>query len=175
MIFLETEMSWNVQISPDQLSPKGLLLHKSIIVRLLEDVTNRKASKEHGYYIAVNELKAISEGKVRQLTGDVLFPVTFICITLKPMKGEILVCCVEKILKPSVFLKSGPMETIFLSCKTMDDYKYIGGDNPMFMKDHSRLSKGTMVRCKVMGVSWKEIDRQFYVLVTMAGDLLGPL
>ena len=57
----------------------------------------------------------------------------------------------------------------------MSDYKYIGGDEPMFMKDDLRLSKGTMVRCKVLGVSWKELDRQFYVLVTLAGDFLGPL
>ena len=156
MVFLQTEMSWNVVISrfsPDQLSTKGLLVRKSIIVRLLKDVTNRKASKEHGSYVAVSELKAISEGKVCQLTGDVLFPVMFTCTTPKPMKGEILVATVEKVLKPGgVFLKSGPIETIFLSCKTMSNYKYIGGDNPMFMNEHSKLSKGIVVRCKVMGV-----------------------
>jgi DNA-directed RNA polymerase-4/5 subunit 7 len=175
MVFLEVEMSWNVLISPDQLSPKGLLLRKSIIVRLLEDITNRKASKDHGYYIAVNELKAISEGKVRELTGDVLFPVTFTCITEKPMKGEILVGSVEKILKHGVFLKSGPMENIFLSYKTMGEYKYSGGDNPMFLKDHSKLEKDTIVRFKVMGFRWMEADRQFQLLATLAGDFLGPL
>uniref|UniRef100_A0ACD5TWC5 Uncharacterized protein n=1 Tax=Avena sativa TaxID=4498 RepID=A0ACD5TWC5_AVESA len=175
MVFLQVEKSWNVLISPDQLSPEGLLLRKSIIVRLLEDITNRKASKDHGYYIAVNQLKDISEGKVRELTGDVLFPVTFTCITQKPMKGEILVGCVEKILKHGVFLKSGPIENIFLSYKMMSDYKFIGGDNPMFMKDHSKLEKGTMVRFKVMGFRWMEADRQFQLLVSLAGDFLGPL
>jgi DNA-directed RNA polymerase-4/5 subunit 7 len=175
MVFLQAEMSWNVLIPADQLSLEGLLVRKSIIVRLLEDITNRKASKDHGYYIGVNELKAISEGKVRELTGDVLFPVTFTCITEKPMKGEILVGSVEKILKHGVFLKSGPMENIFLSEKTMSDYKYIGGESPMFMKDHSKLEKDTFVRFKVMGFRWMEADRQFQLLATLSGDFLGPL
>ncbi|XP_062230816.1 DNA-directed RNA polymerase V subunit 7-like [Phragmites australis] len=175
MVFLEAEMSWNVLISPRELSPKGLLLRKSIIVRLLEDVTNRKASKEHGYYVAVNKLKAISEGKVRELTGDILFPVTFTCITQKPMKGEIMVGYVDRILKHGVFLKSGPVESIFLSEKSMSDYKYIGGENVMFMNDHSKLEKDTAVRFKVMGFRWMEADRQFQLLATLAGDFLGPL
>ena len=58
MVFLEAEMSRNVLISPRELDRKGLLLRKAIIARLLEDVTNRRASKVHGYYIAVNQLKA---------------------------------------------------------------------------------------------------------------------
>ncbi|CAL5071444.1 unnamed protein product [Urochloa decumbens] len=175
MVFLEAEMSWNVLISPSQLDRKGLLLRKAIIVRLLEDVTNKRASKEHGYYIAVNQLKAISEGKVRELTGDVLFPITFTCITQKPMKGEILGGYVDRILKHGVFLKSGPTESIFMAEKSMSDYKYIGGENPMFMNDHSKLEKDTAVRFKVMGFRWMEADRQFQLLATIAGDFLGPL
>ncbi|RLN29290.1 DNA-directed RNA polymerase V subunit 7-like [Panicum miliaceum] len=175
MVFLEAEMSWNVLISPRELDRKGLLLRKAIIVRLLEDVTNRRASKEHGYYIAVNQLKAISEGKVRELTGDVLFPVTFTCITQKPMKGEVMVGYVDRILKHGVFLKSGPVESIFMAEKSMSDYKYIGGENPMFMNDHSKLEKDTAIRFKVMGLRWMEADRQFQLLATIAGDFLGPL
>uniref|UniRef100_A0A0D9ZVW9 DNA-directed RNA polymerase subunit n=1 Tax=Oryza glumipatula TaxID=40148 RepID=A0A0D9ZVW9_9ORYZ len=167
MVFLKVDMSWNLLISPSELSPKGLLLRKAVIVSLLEDIANRKASKDHGYYIAVSELKAISEGKVRELTGDVLFPVTFTCITQKPTKGEILVGSVDKILKHGVFLKSGPIESIFLSEKTMSDYKYIGGENPMFMSDHSKL-EDTVVRFKVMGFRWMEADRQFQILATLA-------
>jgi DNA-directed RNA polymerase-4/5 subunit 7 len=91
------------------------------------------------------------------------------------MKGEILVGSVEKILKHGVFLKSGPMENIFLSEKTMSEYKYLGGESPMFRKDHSKLEKDTIVRFKVMGFRWMEADRQFQLLATLAGDFLGPL
>ena len=175
MVFLEAEMSWNVLISPRELDRKGLLLRKAIIARLLEDVTNRRASKVHGYYIAVNQLKAISEGKVRELTGDVLFPVTFTCVAHKPMKGEVMVGYVDRILKHGVFLKSGPVESIFMAEKSMGGYKYIGGENPMFMNDHSKLEKDTAVRFKVMGYRWMEADRQFQLLATIAGDFLGPV
>ncbi|XP_072978983.1 DNA-directed RNA polymerase V subunit 7-like [Typha angustifolia] len=176
MVFLEVEIPWNVLVSPDQLSPKGLLLQKAIILRLLEDIANRKASKEHGYYAAVTALKSIGEGKVRELTGDVFFPVTFSCITQKPTKGEILIGSVDKILKHGVFLKSGPMESIFLSEKLMKDYKYVAGENPTFLNDkHSKLEKDTRVRFKVLGLKWLETDRQFQVLATLAGDFLGPI
>ncbi|RRT82500.1 hypothetical protein B296_00013153 [Ensete ventricosum] len=123
----------------------------------MDDIANRKASKEHGYYVAVTTLNSIGEGKVRELSGDVLFPVIFSCITQKPAKGEILVGTVDKILKQGVFLKSGPISSIFLSEKMMRDYKYVGGENPMFLNDkHAKLEKDTMVRFKVelKGLSW---------------------
>ncbi|KAM0936641.1 putative DNA-directed RNA polymerase [Dioscorea sansibarensis] len=176
MVFLEVEMPWNVLIAPDKLDAKGLLLRKAIIIRLLEDIANRKASKEHGYYVAVTALKKIGEGKVRDMTGEVLFPVTFTCITQKPSKGEVLVGTVDKILKQGIFLKSGPLESIFLSEKTMKDYQYSAGDNPMFLNDkHSKLEKDTLVRFKIFGIKWIESDRHFQILATLAGDYLGPL
>ncbi|KAG0447733.1 hypothetical protein HPP92_028168 [Vanilla planifolia] len=38
MVFLEVEMQGNVVVPPDQLDPKGLLLRKGIVLRLLEDI-----------------------------------------------------------------------------------------------------------------------------------------
>ncbi|XP_074571585.1 DNA-directed RNA polymerase V subunit 7 [Curcuma longa] len=176
MVFMEVDLSWNVIISPEQLDAKGLLLHKAIILRLMDDIASRKASKEHGYYVAVTTLNSVGEGKVRELSGDVLFPVTFTCITLKPIKGDILVGTVDKILKHGIFLKAGPIGSIFLSEKTMRDYKYVGGDNPMFLNDkHANLEKDTMIRFKVLGLKWLESDREFQVLATLAGDFLGSL
>jgi len=39
--------------------------------------TTRKTSNEHGFFIPVTSLSKISEGRIRDLTGDVLFPVSF--------------------------------------------------------------------------------------------------
>lgn len=176
MVFLEIDMPWNCLIPPDQLDTKGLLLHKAIILRLLEDVAARKSSKEHGYYIAVSCLNKIGEGKIREMTGDVLFPVTFKCLVQKPCKGEILVGTVDKILKHGVFLKSGPYDSVFLSEKKMGDYNFVAGENPMFMNDkQSKMEKDSMVRFKVLGFRWNEVDRGFQVLATLAGDFLGPI
>ncbi|KAJ3673885.1 hypothetical protein LUZ60_005877 [Juncus effusus] len=176
MVFLEAEMEWNVLTPPDQLTNLGLLLRKSIFVRLLEDFSNKKASKEHGYFVVITKVNSIGEGKVREITGDVLFPVNFTCLTLKPTIGEILTGTVEKILKHGIFIKSGPIENIFLSEKSIGDYKYVAGENPMFLSEKSsKIEKGISVRFRLMGFRWLEADRSFQCLATLAGDFLGPI
>ncbi|XP_020573954.1 DNA-directed RNA polymerase V subunit 7 [Phalaenopsis equestris] len=177
MVFLDIEMRGNVIVPPDQLDPKGLLLRKGIILRLLEDIAARKASKEHGYYIAVTALNSVAEGRVDELTGSVNFPVSYACIALKPCKGEILVGIVDKVLRHGVFLKSGPIENIFLSEKMMEDYKFVMGVESMFVNDkqQSKMEIGSRVRFKVLGIKWMEWDRGFQMLATLAGDFLGPV
>ncbi|KAJ3702747.1 hypothetical protein LUZ61_006452 [Rhynchospora tenuis] len=176
MVFLEAEMSSNVLLSPEHLTPQGLLLRKSIITRLLEDIANKKASKEYGYFIAITSLNSIGEGRVRALTGDVLFPVNFMCLTQKPTKGELLTGTVEKILKHGLFLKSGPIENIFISEKLTGEYKYVPGENPVFLSEkQGKLEKGVSVRFKVVGFRWMEAERHFQLLGSLAGDFLGPI
>lgn len=177
MVFLDIEMQANVIIPPDRLDPKGLLLHKSIILHLLEDVAGRKASKEHGYYIAVTALNSVTEGRVEELTGSVIFPVSFSCIALKPCKGEILVGAVDKVLRHGLFLKCGPIENIFLSEKKMEDYRFCMGEEASFVNDKqgSKMENGSTVRFKVLGTKWTEWDRGFQMLATLAGDFLGPV
>ncbi|XP_020258113.1 DNA-directed RNA polymerase V subunit 7 [Asparagus officinalis] len=176
MVFLEIDMAGNILIPPDQLDTKGLLLHKAIILRLLQDIASKKSTKEHGCYVAVTSLNKIGEGKIRELTGDVLFPVAFKCLVQKPCKGEILVGTVDKILKHGIFLKSGPYDSIFLSEKKMGDYHFVAGENPVFMNEkRSKMEKDGMVRFKILGFRWNEVDRAFQVLATIAGDFLGPI
>jgi len=38
--------------------------------------TTRKSSNEHGFFVDVTSGGKIGEGRIRDLTGDVLFPVT---------------------------------------------------------------------------------------------------
>jgi len=45
----------------------------------MEDFATRKSSNEHGYFVAISSLNKIGEGGIRDLTGDILFPVTFKC------------------------------------------------------------------------------------------------
>jgi len=42
----------------------------------------RKSSNEHEFFVAVTFLNKIGEGRIRDLTCDVLFPVTFKCAML---------------------------------------------------------------------------------------------
>ncbi|XP_068635522.1 DNA-directed RNA polymerase V subunit 7-like [Aristolochia californica] len=175
-MYLEAEMSENVLIPPEELHGEGLKLQRSVILHLLSDIFDKKATKEHGYLLAVTNMKSIGMGKVREFTGEVLFPVTFKCITFKPFKGEILVGVVQKILKHGILLSCGPMAIIFVAAQTMPDYHYVSGEDPIFLNDRrSKIEKNGEVRFMVLGLKWVETDRQFQALGTLAGNHLGPV
>ena len=70
MVFLEVEMQGNSRIPPDQRA-------WAVILRLMSISATRKASNEHWFFIAVTSLIKIGEGRIRDLTDDVLFLVAF--------------------------------------------------------------------------------------------------
>ena len=63
--------------------------HEALILRLMEDFVTKKPSKEHGFFVAVISLNKICEGRIRDLTSEVSFPVTFKCPVQRPSKGKI--------------------------------------------------------------------------------------
>jgi len=69
MVFLEVEIQKNILISPDQLV-------WAVILRLMSISTTRKSSNKHRFSVDVTSGDKIGEGRIRNLTGDVLFPVT---------------------------------------------------------------------------------------------------
>ncbi|CAB78508.1 RNA polymerase II fifth largest subunit like protein [Arabidopsis thaliana] len=155
---------------------KGLMLKRAILVELLEAFASKKATKELGYYVAVTTLDKIGEGKIREHTGEVLFPVMFSGMTFKIFKGEIIHGVVHKVLKHGVFMRCGPIENVYLSYTKMPDYKYIPGENPIFMNEKtSRIQVETTVRVVVIGIKWMEVEREFQALASLEGDYLGPL
>ncbi|GAB4841650.1 DNA-directed RNA polymerase V subunit 7 [Ancistrocladus abbreviatus] len=175
-MFIKGRLTWNVIIPADNLDAQGLVLQKSIIIRLLEDFAAKKATKDLGYFLAVTMLENIGEGKVRQQSGDVLFPVDFSCLTFKIFKGEVLEGVVHKILKHGVFLRCGPVETIFLSAQKMPGYQHVPGENPMFISEkQTKIEKDVTVRFSVIGTKWVEAEREFQAVVSMEGDYLGPV
>ncbi|KAI8011792.1 DNA-directed RNA polymerase V subunit 7 [Camellia lanceoleosa] len=154
----------------------GLVRQKSIIIRLLDDFSTKKAIKELGYFLALTTLDNTGEGRVRQHSGDVLFPVLFSCITFKLHRGEILEGVVNKILKHSVFLRCGPVENIYLSNQKMHDYRYVPRENPIFMNDKmSRIEKEVAVRFIVIGTKYIEAEKDFQAVASLEGDFLEPV
>ncbi|KAL6194178.1 hypothetical protein ACLB2K_035262 [Fragaria x ananassa] len=175
-MFLKTELQWNVVIPAESLDAKGLMLQKAIFVRLLDDFAKRKATKDLGYLLALTTVEKIGEGKVRQHTGDVLFPVTFCAISFKIFRGEILEGVVQNVLKQGVILRCGPIENVYLSSSKMPDYNYVPGENPVFLNDKmSKIEKGVTLRCIVIGAKWLEAEREFQALVGLHADYLGPV
>ena len=63
-------MQKNILIPPDQLA-------WVVILHLTSISTTRKSSNEHEFFIAVTSLGKIGEEKIRDLIGDVLFPMAF--------------------------------------------------------------------------------------------------
>lgn len=175
-MYLKSQLSWNVIIPAENLDVEGLMLQKAICIRLLEDFSSKKASKNLGYFMAVTTLEKIGEGRVREHTGDVLFPVEFSCVTFKIFRGEILEGVVDKILKHGVFLRCGPTDKVYLSHQKMVDYKYVPGENPIFMNEKmSRIEKDTVVRFIVVGARYVEAEKEFQAVVSLEGDYLGPI
>jgi len=94
---------------------KGLLLHKIVILHLVKDFATRKSFNEHGFFVVVTSLNKIGEGRIRDLTGDVHFPMTFKCHIQGPSKGEILL---EVMTQFSIYVefKSTSMQLSGLFC-----------------------------------------------------------
>lgn len=175
-MFLKSQLTWNVIVPAEALDEEGLLLQRSILINLLEEFAIKKATKDLGYFLAVTSLEKIGEGKVKQESGDVLFPVAFSCLTFRICKGEILEGVVHKILKHGVFLRCGPVETIFLSAQKMPGYQHVPGENPVFISEkQSKIEKDVVVRFSVIGTKWVEAEREFQALVNLDGDFLGPV
>jgi len=175
-MFFKKQLQWNVIIPAENMDVKGLMLQRAIITRLLEDFAAKKATKDLGYLLAVTTLDKIGEGRVRQQEGDVLFPVTFTALTFNIFKGEVAEGVVQRVLRHGVFLRSGPIETIFLSAQKMPGYEHVPGESPMFHSDkQAQIKKDVVVRFSVIGTKWVEADREFQAVVSVDGDYLGPV
>ncbi|PKU59132.1 DNA-directed RNA polymerase II subunit RPB7 [Dendrobium catenatum] len=148
-----------------------------VILNLLKQIYGRKASEDHGYYIAATSQNSISELQINEVTGDAFFPVYFNCTTVKPCIGEILIGTVTTILESGIFLNSGPIKDIYLSKIMMGGYENSFSDEPMFIKVKglSYMKKGTKVRFRVFNNKWIERLKKFNVMATILGDYLGPL
>ncbi|PQQ11127.1 DNA-directed RNA polymerase V subunit 7-like [Prunus yedoensis var. nudiflora] len=127
IMFLKVQLPWDVVISAESLEVKGLMLQKSIIVRLLDDFASTKATKRIlDTFLLSQSWRAdgsVGSGSIL----DVLFPVVFRGITFKLFVGEIAEGVVHKVLKERVLLSCGPVENIYLAKVKMPDYDYVPG------------------------------------------------
>jgi DNA-directed RNA polymerase-4/5 subunit 7 len=174
-MFLKVKLPWNILIPAENLDAEGLMLQTSIVIRLLGEFAARKASKDLGYYLAVTTLESIGEGRVKQLTGDVIFPVVFSALTFNLYRGEIAEGVVHRVLKLGVFLRCGPIEKIYLAHLKMPGYCFEGGESPLFRDKQSKIENNVVVRFIVIGTMWMEAEREFQALASLEGDYLGPI
>jgi len=63
-------------------------LHKAIILRLKGGFATRKSSNEHVFFVTVTSLNKVAKRRIRDLIGNVLFPVNFKCVMLIAIKKD---------------------------------------------------------------------------------------
>ncbi|KAJ6719483.1 DNA-DIRECTED RNA polymerase SUBUNIT 7-LIKE PROTEIN [Salix purpurea] len=155
-MFGDVEVCSTVRIIAENLDRNGLAPQRSIITHLLKDLLSMKASKDHGYFLAVTNLKSIGKGE----------------------SGEQGV--VHRTFRHGVLLRCGPVKYIFLSARKMPSYQYISEENPVFLNDElARIENNVVVRFSVLDVRWIEkmwdMRRDFMMLASLVGDSLGPI
>lgn len=192
-MFSEVELLRDVTVDAENLKRNSLVTHPQSVIatRLLEDLLSEKASKDHGYFLAVTGLKKIGKGKVVEESGVVFFPVVFNCRTFLPYEGEILQGIVHRVFRHGVFLRCGPIKYAYLSARKMPGYRYVGFQKvpgqkyghdrkPLFVSNEfAKIENGVVVCFMVLAVRWFEnwgnIKNEFGMLATLEGDSLGPI
>ncbi|GAV69602.1 hypothetical protein CFOL_v3_13103 [Cephalotus follicularis] len=179
-MFSEVKLIRSVAIIAENLDKDGPVGQRSIVTRLLEDLQSEKASKDHGYFLAVTSLNGILKVEVVEESRAMFFVVLFNCRTFKPFKGEVLQGVVHHIFMHGVFLRCGPVKYVFLSARKMPNYHYVSNENPVFLSDElAKIEKDVVVRFMVLGVKWIEqrgdMKREFVMLASLEGESLGPI
>ncbi|XP_030543345.1 DNA-directed RNA polymerase V subunit 7-like [Rhodamnia argentea] len=165
-------------MNPDS---NSLISRRSVITRLLKALLHEKASKDHGYFLAITSFKSINLTGVNE-ARHAFFRVIFKCRTFMPFPGEILQGVVDLVLRSGMglVLRSGPVNYALLPAARMPGYNFIPGENPSFLHDKlGKIEAGVVVRFAVILVRWIErrgaARKEFSVLASLEGESLGPL
>ncbi|KAM3326683.1 DNA-directed RNA polymerase V subunit 7 isoform X2 [Capsicum chacoense] len=171
------EISLFVVVPLEEIKDSGKHAGSIVIRRLFNQLKNIKAAEGCGYFLKITKVKSVGRGKLSNSSKYLMFPVTFYSCTFLPRTGEVLVGIVTKVSMGGVFLKCGPMNSIYLTRRKMPNYNYVSGENPFFLSDdQSRIENEVAVRFVVFGVRWSRTRvREFNILASIDGDSLGPV
>ncbi|KAK4478159.1 hypothetical protein RD792_017441 [Penstemon davidsonii] len=174
----EIIFDYEVHFPTKNLEKNGEILTSFIVTKLLNQLSRYRACK-CGYLLAVTKLVSIGHGHNKSSPHCTCFPVEFRCRTFIPVNGEIFTGVVKHVLERGVFLKSGPMNIVYLSSLKMPNFNYVSDkiEKLVFMRDDlSKIEVGVVVRFVVFAVKWVEDrQREFRVLASIDGDGLGPV
>lgn len=175
------EVELDRYVYPGKPDRNGLISRRSIVTCLLKYLLLEKASKDHGYFLAITSIKSISLHAVRGFPYP-WFRMIFKCRSFMPFQGEILQGVVEQVFRSGrgLLLRSGPLKLAFLSVIKMPGYSFVPGENPSFLHDKlGKIEAGVVVRFTVLSVRWMGrrwgARNEFAVLASIDGESLGPL
>ncbi|XP_071690923.1 DNA-directed RNA polymerase IV subunit 7-like [Rutidosis leptorrhynchoides] len=172
----DIECLQHVIIPTKDLDANGMVPTRSVVTNLLKQLSMYKAIEEFGYFLGVTKLKTIDNGRKLDSTKYIDFLVAFNCRTLLPVEGEVMIGVVHTISRFGVFLKSGPMNIVYLAPRKMPNYYFVDEGKPLFMSnDLSRIEKGVLIRFVVFATKWIQRTRDVRVLASIDGESLGPV
>ncbi|PKU60924.1 DNA-directed RNA polymerase V subunit 7-like [Dendrobium catenatum] len=177
MVFLDVELTKKVIVSPDKFKGLNISFRKYLTIQLFAKLGRHKSSRKRGYFLSPMYINYADDGQKNKRTNEYTFEVSFNCTTMKPCKGEILIGIVYKITTDGIYLKSGPMQNIFLSENKMKDYKFYIVEQLVFANPNrgGSIKIGTKVRFKVFKVEWIKSDGEFHIQATIEANYLGPM
>ncbi|KAL8263559.1 hypothetical protein R6Q59_021689 [Mikania micrantha] len=172
----EVECIQQVVIPTKDIDTDGMVPTSLVVTNLLKRLAAYRALEGVGYFVGVTKLKTICKGKSNDSTKYTEFLVAFTCRTLLPIKGEVMIGIVHMITRFGVFLKSGPMELVYLSTQKMPNYYLVDEGKLLFLSnDLSRIEEGVVIRFMVLATRWSQRTRDINVLASIEGDSLGPV
>ncbi|KAJ7295291.1 hypothetical protein O6H91_Y200400 [Diphasiastrum complanatum] len=177
-MFFELKLKRDVILQPHELK-SGMYLTGAVLSKLVEDLNLLKCTEEHGYYVAATTLESIGQGRIRSVTGSVVFAVEFNCLVFKPYKGEIVESVVSQITRTGFEARCGPFESLFVHQKMMEGFEFHEAQSPGFntFKDSqgTEIQKDTVVRVKLIALRWDDRERTYRALATLNDDYMGPV
>jgi DNA-directed RNA polymerase II subunit RPB7 len=169
-MFFAMEFQQAIVMPPNSLNKN---LKALLNAKLIEKVQG-SVSEKYGYIILVISVGDISNGKILNTSGDVLFMVSYTAIVLKPFVGEVVDGVIEKIDKYGIHVSVGPMRVFISYAKFPPDFEFREDLNIYESKKvNDKLKIDSEVRLRIMGVQYE--DNDFHPTGTMNEDYLGPL
>eukprot|EP00347_Sterkiella_histriomuscorum_P009126 403342420 len=162
-----------VRIEPYELGKN--LIYK--IRKKIEDITVGTCSGTYGYIIQIIQMKPqdISDGRIQDTTGDVIYKVKFKALVFRPFRGEVLDGEVIDITDNGFMIESGPLKSFISTMRIQNQYAYDKSHNQFISKDdpNLRITVGSNIRYKIDQIKY---DKGEYTAVSSLEDgYLGPL
>lgn len=159
-----------IVMPPSSLNKNLKALLKS---KLIEKVQG-SVTEKYGYIILVYTVGEISNGKILNTSGDVLFMVSYSAIVMKPFVGEVMDGVIDKVDKYGIQASVGPMRVFISNGNFPPDFEYKEDQNIYESKKlNDKLKLDTEIRFRILGVQYE--DNNFHPTAIMNEDYLGPL
>ena len=172
-MFFVLELMKNLLVTPPFLG-KNLETH---LFDILQASVEGNFNERFGYILKVTDIKNVGEGRVKDGSGDVLFPVSYQAIVFMPYRGEVLEAQVVQAMEIGFLASVGPMSLFVTKDNIAEEYVFEMHAAPsrwVNKEDPSKvIQPDTDVRVKIIGIT--VTGGEMYGVCVMSDAFLGPI